>query len=120
MHARWPELNPADTTLLASKDYVDRLLRESRFAMQPPKKKKGPVVPFVPPTAAKIFVASEFPDWQNSVIAVMQEMAEKGEPMDMRSLTQLFAKDDRTKVHMKNKKLITFARDILVNLELFR
>lgn len=81
MHARWPTMGPVDDTLLARKDYIDRLLRESRLAMfatqKPPKKGKAPPAPVAPPKEVKVFVASAFPDWQEAVIALVKEVVEK-------------------------------------------
>ena len=86
-------MESVDECLLASKDYVDRVLRESRLALlsatQPKKKpaKPGkavsavPDTPPVPPKEGRIYIASSFPDWQEAAMAVLKEAYEVGSAM---------------------------------------
>lgn len=111
-----------DDTLLAAKDYVDRLMREARLTIlnvTQPKKKKGPKVdvPVLPPTEGRVYVAKKFPEWQESVVAVLKELSKSGPLPDLKALVPLFSKDDRVKPHMKNKKLMPFVREMLVRLK---
>jgi leucyl-tRNA synthetase len=94
MYSRWPTTNETLDSLLSSKDYIDKLIKDARgiFSRKPGKN-------------LEIFFAQDFPDWQNLVTSVMKEMESVS---DIKEITKKLAADDRTKGFMKNKKFMPF------------
>jgi hypothetical protein len=77
-NASWPVIDPStplDTTILASVEYLRTLLKTVRSleAASLKKKKKGDTYDPNKPKAAKLFIAKDFPVWQEEAIALMKE-----------------------------------------------
>lgn len=115
----WPKMAEVDISLLAAKDYVDRLIREGRLsiisATAPKKKKKQqqPEAPAAPPKEGRVYVAKRFPAWQEAAISVLKDMLASGPLPDLKALVPLLSKDSRTQPHMKNKKMMPFVKQMV-------
>ncbi|KAJ1741632.1 cytosolic leucyl tRNA synthetase [Coemansia sp. RSA 989] len=118
MDARWPTDLPAepDYSLLAVGDYIRKTVRSARDAeaklRSKKKKSKGGAaseVDLSKPRAIDIFVAYEFPEWQEEVIAALKANynAESGKFDDKQVLSTLGASG-----MLKNKKVMPFAQEI--------
>ncbi|KAJ1942456.1 cytosolic leucyl tRNA synthetase [Linderina pennispora] len=120
LDARWPADLPAeaDHKMLATGEYIRKLVRSVRDAetnmlkkQKKPKKGAAPAAEFNPnePKTLDIYVAAEFPEWQDSVMAVLQDhfdpatrtFADKQIPGAFGKLGML-----------KNKKVMPFAQEI--------
>ncbi|KAJ1664536.1 cytosolic leucyl tRNA synthetase [Coemansia sp. RSA 1813] len=126
MDLRLPADMPSSTdhTLLMAGDYVRKLaksVRDADIALQKRNKKKGgknaPAAVF-DPNASKlldIFVASEFPSWQETVISVLKENYDaSSSSFDDKAILGALGK---TGV-LKNKKTMPFANEIKKRVEL--
>lgn len=74
--ATWPTVSDSeiDESVLAAHDFVQQTVAEMRKALHAemnPKKK--PAQPPAQPTTAEIFVAAEYPAWQEQVMAVVSQ-----------------------------------------------
>ncbi|KAJ2806176.1 cytosolic leucyl tRNA synthetase [Coemansia helicoidea] len=117
MAARWPTDLPAepDYALLAAGDYVRKItksVRDAESALQRRSKKKGPAGAEVDPSQPKaldVFVAHDFPAWQEGVINVLKDNydAQTGAFADKQVLAALGAQG-----MLKNKKVMPFAQEI--------
>lgn len=81
MRAAWPKVTKAvDSVLLAKRDYIDKVLRESRLDLiqetQPKKKKGGNASQesIIPPKRLILFVAKSFPEWQESIVEFLRRL----------------------------------------------
>ncbi|KAJ2711219.1 cytosolic leucyl tRNA synthetase, partial [Coemansia spiralis] len=117
MAARWPTDLPAnpDYALLAAGDYVQKIptsVREAESALQRRSKKKGPAAAEVDPSQPRVldvFVARDFPAWQEDVIGVLKDNydVQTGAFADKQVLAALGAQG-----MLKNKKVMPFAQEI--------
>ncbi|KAJ2161605.1 cytosolic leucyl tRNA synthetase [Coemansia sp. RSA 552] len=120
MDARWPTDLPsdADYTLLAAGDYVRKMVRSVRDAemaleKRNKKKKKGGngANEFDPakPRALDIYVAFEFPAWQEEVVSVLRDNFDAATSKfdDKQVLATLGSRGA-----LKNKKTMPFAQEI--------
>ncbi|KAJ2721960.1 cytosolic leucyl tRNA synthetase [Coemansia sp. Benny D115] len=120
LNARWPEDLPADAdhALLAAGDYMRSLVRsvrEAEISLEKRSKKGGKGASAVQfnPTAPKnldIFVAAEFPAWQESVISVIKENfdAATGKIDEKQMIVAL----NKSGIAKQNKKAMPFAQEI--------
>ncbi|KAJ1885484.1 cytosolic leucyl tRNA synthetase [Kickxella alabastrina] len=121
MNARWPTDLPAtaDHALIAAGDYIRSMISSVRVAevtIEKRIKKKGgksaPVDEFNPkaPKSLDVFVASEFPAWQESVISVLKEH------FDVTTAKfddkQIVITMNQRGIAKQNKKAMSFAQDI--------
>ncbi|XP_041463442.1 leucine--tRNA ligase, cytoplasmic-like isoform X1 [Lytechinus variegatus] len=76
MRASWPVAGSVDDVLVRSSEYLMDTAHELRLrvkmAMNPPKKKGAP--PPRKPTHGIIYVAKNFPPWQNAVLTKLKEL----------------------------------------------
>ncbi|KAJ2285736.1 cytosolic leucyl tRNA synthetase [Coemansia sp. RSA 2706] len=118
MDARWPADLPAepDHALIAVGDYIRKTVRSARdaeSAVQRRNKKKGGKggieVDLSKPKALDIYVAHEFPAWQEEVIAALKSHydAATGKFDDKQIVASLGASG-----MLKNKKVMPFAQEI--------
>ncbi|KAI8324976.1 leucyl-tRNA synthetase [Martensiomyces pterosporus] len=121
MDARWPEDLPAEANhaMLTAGDYIRKMVRSVRdaeTAMLKKSKKKGgknaaPTAEFKPsdPKVLDVYVAGEFPDWQENVISVLRDHfdASTGKFDDKAVIASLGQKGV-----LKNKKAMPFAQEI--------
>lgn len=121
MEARWPTDIPAevDHSLIAAGEYIRQIVkavRDEEISMQKKaaKKKKGAAAAaaavFDPnaPKTLDIFVAGEFPAWQEDIITVLKDNYEtNGGRFDEKAIVGALGKRGL----LKNKKAMPFAQD---------
>ncbi|KAJ2081798.1 cytosolic leucyl tRNA synthetase [Coemansia sp. RSA 988] len=119
MDARWPTDLPAspDYALLAARDYVIKItksVRDAEAAVQRRNRKKGgnksaSELDLTKPKALDIFVASEFPVWQQDVITILKDHFDSASANfdDKKLLSTLGSRG-----MLKNKKIMPFAQEI--------
>jgi leucyl-tRNA synthetase len=108
--ALWPETFEVDFSLLRAGDFLNKTVRHFREALVkgsgPQKKGKKPAVETAKPTHAHVYLSSEFPEWQQTVLVFMSSVfdaATKEFPADfMKLLKDEIAKDDSLKKITKN------------------
>jgi len=80
-NARWPEVPASDPVLTAAREYAKGTSSNitSAEAQAAKKMAKGKAAMFDPrkPKRLTIFVASEFPEWQNKYVELVRELFEK-------------------------------------------
>ena len=110
--ARWPTpAEPVNVAILESGTYSRKTIKAIRDAeLQMSKKKgKGKETPFNPkaPKSVRIFVASQFPDWQNKVVeAVHGAYDSKEDKVDDGKVRELLVKSGL----IKDKRAMPFAQ----------
>lgn len=95
--ASWPSTQPVDFTLYRAGDFLNKCVKNFREmvtkSMQPKKAKKGqPVTPSVKPTGGRVYLANEFPIWQQKVLKFMTTLFIS----ENRSFPATFMKDLKT------------------------
>ncbi|DBA01193.1 TPA: hypothetical protein N0F65_002328 [Lagenidium giganteum] len=124
--ALWPKAEEVDFSLLRAGDFLNKTTRHFREALakgsQTKKGKKGaaPVADVKKPTHAHVYLATEFPEWQQKVLVFMStvyDAAAKSFPADfMKLLKDQVAKDDGLKKMTKN--VMQFAAFVKAEAEL--
>ena len=75
MHARWPESKPLDKSLLASASYIRELgskIRSTEDQLAKKKKKGTPAPTSTTPKKMVLYVAQDFPKWQEDSISILK------------------------------------------------
>ncbi|KAI3647532.1 hypothetical protein MP228_007753 [Amoeboaphelidium protococcarum] len=112
MKASWPETNPVDHSIGASKEYVDNIIRDLRLQIiseMNPKKKKD-LAPKFPPTKAQILVNDQYPEWQNITVKVLQRVLSSSSGSQDLDLLSVMRAQPEIKPLMKEKRLIPFIK----------
>ncbi|KAI5118474.1 hypothetical protein M0805_003735 [Coniferiporia weirii] len=110
--ALWPvPMRPVDRSLLEAGQYMRgtlKTMRDSELAMLK-KLGKSKSAPFDPkkPKSVRVYVATQFPEWQNRVVAIVQEAYDpKGDVVDDQKIRELL----QTQGLIKDKRVMPFAQ----------
>ena len=113
MYALWPSLSgPIDNSLLAAAGYVRGLGSKIRSAEDAAnRKKKGKSQPTSDgPKAIRVFIASEFPEWQEKTLSVLKETYDTLSKSFKGNERELLAKEGL----LKDKRVMPFVSMIKV------
>ncbi|XP_071500839.1 LOW QUALITY PROTEIN: leucine--tRNA ligase, cytoplasmic-like [Diadema antillarum] len=79
MRAKWPEAGKVDEVLVRSSEYLMDTAHELRLRVKSMSQSKKKGAPAQKPTHGTIFVAKNFPPWQDSVMTKMKALYERNQ-----------------------------------------